>query len=228
MNKMVTVVDFQIFARAAGGIADDQRSINEALFATYEPLRLWLKERVLKAPFRKLLISFADEAYSAAWHGSVSVAAGICEVTEAVPASLLRQQAGDHRWVLGIVRHALECVAGETGWRSQELEGLVATMAEQPLPLMHVFERLTQEDKITGVKCEVRLAVQPGSTQLGVWLVSKGNVEREVALLSKRGPIFLEDEFPLSKSAIRRPDFLLLDKAGKILAKIPLEQSAMH
>ena len=72
MSKSARLVDFQVYARPAGLPDGEQRPINEALFATYEPVRLWLKENDIKAPFRKFVVSLADKVSSARWHGNVS------------------------------------------------------------------------------------------------------------------------------------------------------------
>jgi hypothetical protein len=61
----------------------DERTINHALFTTFEPLRLWLKERQIKAPFRKIVVSL-NAAFAAPWNGHVANAIGICQVTEAM------------------------------------------------------------------------------------------------------------------------------------------------
>jgi hypothetical protein len=44
MSKQVRLVDFQVYARPTGLAGDEQRPINEAPFATFERVRLWLKE----------------------------------------------------------------------------------------------------------------------------------------------------------------------------------------
>jgi hypothetical protein len=223
MNKLVRLVDFQVYARPTGLVGGEQRTINEALFATYEPVRLWLKEHETRAPFRKLVVSLADETLAARWHGTLSTAGGICEVTEAVDARVLVQRAGDHGWVLRVVEHALGCVALSAGWRSGDLEGFVKDASERPLPLVHLFEGLTQVDKESGVKCVPWLSARPGETQIGVMVG-----DRMVKVFSKPGPIYLEDAFPVTKSAIRGREFLLLDRAGKTLATVVLDSSSRH
>jgi hypothetical protein len=223
MSKLSRFVDFQVYARPSGLADGEQKSINETLFSTYEPVRLWLKDRVIDAPFKKIAISVADEVSSARWHGNVSNAIGICQVTEAVNLLSLRQRAGDHRWVLGIVEHALACVARSTAWRSVELEGFIKTTSERPLPLVHFFEGLTQIEKASGVKCVPWLSTQPGETQVGVRIG-----KRDVTIVSKPGPLYLEDTFPLAKAAIRGDDYVLLDKAENALASITINASGLH
>lgn len=215
-------MDFQVYARP-GGLASEQRPVNEALFTTYESVRLWLKEHETKAPFRKVVVTFADETSSARWHGKVSNALGICEVTEAVDMAMLVQKAGDHRWVLGIVEHALGCVERSTGWRSDELWGFIREVSERTLPLVHFFEGLAQVDNASGVKCVPWLSARPGETQIGVRIG-----KRDVTVLSQPGPLYLEDSFPVAKSAIRGHEYVLLDKAGKSLASVAIDSSTLH
>ena len=222
MRKLVRIVEFQIGLGSTKLALDEQRSVNMALFSTFEPIVLWLRERTIRAPFKKIAISLADEA-AARWHGNVSNAIGICQVTEAVPVSTIRQGTGDHRWVLGIVDHALGCVARSTGWRSDELESFIKDVSERPLPLVHVFEGLAQVDKASGVKCVPWLSSRPGETQIGVRVG-----EREVTVVSEPEPIYLEDSFPMAKSAIRGREYVLLDKAGKVLASVAIDNLALH
>jgi hypothetical protein len=223
MSGQARLVDFQVYARPSGLAEAEQKPLNEALFSTFEPVRLWLRERRIHAPFKKIAISLADEVSSARWHGHVSNAIGICQVTEAVALRTLRESAGDHRWVLGLVKHALGCVTRSTGWRSNELEGFVKVASERTLPLVHFFEGLAQVEKAFGVKCVPWLSTRPGKTEIGVRVG-----ERDETVLSRPEPIYLEDSFPLAKSAIRGGDYVLLDKAGKALASVAIRSAALH
>ena len=226
MSKQVRVRDFQVFARAPGLAEGEQRAFNEILFSIYEPVRLWLKERTVKAPFCKIVVSLSDATISAPWHGHVANAIGICQVTEAVDVLTLRQNIGDHAWVFGRVFHALECVAQHTDWRSSELEDFITTLSQQALPFVHLFERLTRVDRITGVKCTPWFSTRPGENKIGVRLGSKDGAERDVTVLSQPESLWLEDSFPLAKSAVRGQAFVLLDKAGKVLASVPLDKAS--
>ena len=225
MSKQVRFRDFQVFARATGLAEGEQRAFNKTLFSIYEPVRLWLKERTVKAPFCKIVVSLSDAAISAPWHGNVTNAVGICEVTEAVDVPTLRQNIGDHAWVFGRVLHALECVARHTDWSSSELEDFITTLSQQALPFVHFFERHTRVARITGVKCTPWFSTRPGENKIGVRLVSKDGAERDVTVLSQPESLWLEDSFPLAKTAIRGVEFVLLDKAGKILASVPIARS---
>jgi hypothetical protein len=218
MKKNARLQDFQVFCGAA--FADEQRSLNESLFATYEPVRLWVKERTLSAPFRKLLVSLRDQETSRQWHGQVAMAAGVCEITESVSLAELREHAGNHKWVLGIVDHALRCVAETSSWRSDELEQALSEMRAKNRPLVHFFRDLALKDPSSGITCQPWLEFQPGITRLGVNLTD--GTQRDVTVITKSGPMFLEDDFPIDRAAIRSGSYLLLDKAGHSLASVPL------
>jgi hypothetical protein len=126
------------------------------------------------------------------------------------------------------MEHALGCVARSAGWRSEELEGFIRAASERTLPLVHFFEGPAHVDSVSGVKCVPWLSTRPGETQIGLRFVSKDNAERDVTVLSKPEPIYLEDAFPMAKSSIRRPDFVLLDKNGQALAILPIDKAELH
>ncbi len=73
------------------------------------------------------------------------------------------------------------------------------------------------------MKCVPWMSVRPGETQIGVRVG-----ERDVTVLSTPGPLFLEDSFPVAKSAIRGREYVLLDKAGKVLASLAIDNAALH
>ena len=96
-------------------------------------------------------------------------------------------------------------------------------MSAKAAPLVHIFTGLEQIENVSGVSCVLWLSARPGETQLGVRLG-----ERDVVILSKPGPVYLEDTFPVAKSAIVGRDYLLLDKTGKTLASVPIDKSGLH
>ena len=227
ISKQVRLIDFQVGAGFSGLVLDEEIEVNRALFTTYEPIRLWLREQGIKAPFCKIVVSFADEGRASKWHGSVMVAVGICEVTEAVDPSTLRNNAHDHRWVLGIVTHALACVAREISWSEPSLNDHIARLSEKTLPLVHVFEKLTQMDPVSGTACSVWFSTQPGCHQIGVRFSKQDGISRDVVVASKTRPLYLEDTLPVVKSAIRGPNFVLLGKRGKTLASVPMADETL-
>jgi len=42
----VRLLDFQVYARPSRLAGGEERPINEALFMTYEPVRLWLRDAI--------------------------------------------------------------------------------------------------------------------------------------------------------------------------------------
>jgi hypothetical protein len=170
-----------------------------------------------------VVVGFKDEAWAAPWHGKVMNAIGVCQVIESVDIAVLQQNAGDLRWVIARVEHALSCIASALGWRSEELEGFLAATSEKTWPLIHFFDRLTRIDKISGTKCVPWFSARPGQNEVGVRFVAKDNAERDVTLLSTPDILFVEYFFALAKTAIRGREFLLLDKTGKVLASVPLD-----
>lgn len=225
MSKEVRLKDFQICGGPMGNM-DEERAVNIALFSSYEPVRLWLKERTVKAPFGKIVVSLSDERIFAPWHGHVMNAIGICQVTEAVNLPTLRQNIGDHSWVLGLVLHALGCVARRTEWRSSELEDFIATLSERTLPFVHFFDRFERVDKKTGVKCVPWFSIRPGENKIGLRMTVNDSTQRDVTVFSQPGNLYMEDSFPLAKTVIRASEFMFLDKTGKVLASVPIHEAS--
>ncbi len=177
---------------ALGACRRRAEALNEALFSTFEPVRLWLKEHVIEAPFKKIAISLGGRSLfnALAWQRlerdrDLSGHGGGRSSDDAA-------KRGQYRWVLAIVEHALGCVARSTGWRSDELEGFIRAAAERPLPLVHFFEGLAQVEKPSGVKCVPWLSTRPGETQIGVRLG-----ERDVTVLSVPAPSTWRTPSPL-------------------------------
>lgn len=217
MSKLSRLRDFQIHA-ALGLTRDVARPLYGAMFATSEPVRLWLKDRRFPAPFQKILVSLSDERTARPWHGHVMNALGVCEITEAVDVSTLAKDLHDHRWLLGVVVHALECVAKATGWRALEFEAFIANLRERSWPLMHYFDHLARVDKRTGATCVPWFSTRPGEATVGVRIGS-----RDVAIMS--GPIMLEDDFPIAKTIIKGREYVLRDRAGRTLASVSIDTS---
>ncbi|HEY6562382.1 MAG TPA: hypothetical protein VI072_34175 [Polyangiaceae bacterium] len=200
----------------------DRRRINHALFTSYEPVRLWLKEHNERAPFQKIVVSLDDKATAGPWQGNVANSGGVCEITEVVDIPTLESRAVDHRWVLGVVQHALGCVSRCVGWQSHELNAAIETLSNKPLPLLHLFRRLARIHEPTGANCVPWLSTQPGETRVGVRLTRPGEPEFDVTVISEAGPLFMEDSFPLAKTAFRGSNFVLLDRSGKVLHAVAL------
>jgi hypothetical protein len=99
----------------------------------------------------------------------------------------------------------------------------VSALSASAAPLVHVFAGLSRIEKESRVECALWLSVRPGETQIGARLG-----KREVVILSKPGPLFLEDEFPVKKSAIKDHQYILFDKSGTVLASVPIGNLLRH
>jgi hypothetical protein len=206
---------------------DEERTVNIALSATSEPIRLWLKTRVIKAFFVKIVVEFVNEADYHLWPDKAMNAFGVCQVFEPINLSALRENAGNHRWVIAAIRPALRRLEKELAWRSEELEAFLDELAEKPLPLIHLFEKLARTDRRSRITCTPWQAFQPDLTEFGVRIAAPGKPVRDVPVFSKRD-VLLDDDFPLAKSKLQDGTFLLLDKAGNTLASVPIDERGMH
>lgn len=209
------VTDFQILVGAFAG--HEQRALNEAAFAWFEPLRLRLRDRRVNAPFRKIVVSLRDVSF-AHWEGHVSNAAGVCEVIAIVESDGLGAKISDPRWMAHVVERSLQNVAQATGWRDAELESAVRELGQTPWPLVHLFLSMACVDRRTGTRCVPWLSTRPGHTELGVRIG-----QRDVPLRATAGPLYLEDEFPMAKGVIRDGSYVLLNGSGLSLAAVPLD-----
>jgi hypothetical protein len=226
MSKEMRLRDFQVSINTTGNM-DDDVIIGRAFFTSFEPVVLWLRERIIKAPFGKLVVNLTNDATRARLEGHIMVAFGICHVAIAVDFSTLLQNAADHRWVFGRVLHALIYVDQQLGWRSPELEAFLVATCEKERPLVHFFDRFTRTFKKVGVTCIPWFSTQPGETKLGVRLITKDGAERDVTLLSKAESLYMEDDFPLAKLVIHGSTLVFLDKAGNILAAVPIVEPGL-
>jgi hypothetical protein len=222
--------DFQIGTFGSTLTFDEQRIVSLSTFATYEPIRLWLKAHNVKAPFVKLLVSFVTEAEFHHRKRNVTNVLGICEVDEPVNPSSLRENAGDHRWVIAAVKQALGRVAQDSvvAWRSEEFESFLDELAQRSRPLMHFIDKLARTDRRSHVSCTPWMAFEPGHTQFGVRFTAPDKAERDVDVFAQPGLLYLEDDFPVAKSKLQDGMFLLLDKEGNTLASVPIDERGMH
>lgn len=222
MRRLPRLIDMQVHAGSAGLELEEQRVISLALFTVFEPIRLWLREHDIRAPFRKLLVTLADQDVFAKWHGQVVNVGGVCEVTEAVSVASLKQNATDHTWVLGYVEHALQAVSNDLGWSSDELWEHVRSLGKLPLPLVHFFDSMACVDPASGRRCVPWLSVRPDETLVGVRIGV-----RDVTLASARGPLYVEVKLPFVRAELRGGAYRLLDRSGDVLASVSMDDEPM-
>ncbi len=221
MKKPKRLVDFQVFVKATDLKTDQQKRAVQAALPASEIIRLWLRERELPAPFRKLLVTLGPRETSSTWHGQVTVALDVCEVTEAVDFEGLGT-GRDCTWVFQVVKHALQRTHEETGWESQEFEEKIDALASSRPPWIHVLRALTRLDAPSGTSYEIHYVVTPGHTEVVVHVARRDGSGRQVTVASRDGLLYLEDDFPIARTRLSSDFLLLLDSAGKELARIPI------
>lgn len=224
------LVDFQISVRSVPEL-EERRRINRALFAAYEPIRLWLRDRPVKAPFRKILIDLSDDPRERPWHGQATVALGICEAAEVVAPGELGARVEDHRWVFARVLDALEHVREKTGSSYAGLVEHVEHLQAGPPVVMHRLEALSKIDRQTGAQCEVWYRAAVGDCAVLARVTMPNRSPHTTVLASMPGPLYLEDEFPVKKSLVKAGCFVLVGPNKVELARVavrPEESTALH
>lgn len=221
MVKLSRMVDIQIVVMPHALHAEELRRANQVLFTVYEPIRLWLKERQILAPFRKLSVGFVNEETSSATHGWVNNANSVCLIDLLAPLAALKRVHRDRPWAFAAMIEALGHVHERLNWKSEELEARVMEVCDAGLPFTHDFARLTKKDKSTKTVCVPWMRFNLDLIQIGVRFSSPDKIERETILYSRPPPLFFEDRYPIHKSALRGGSFVLLDKAGNELANLP-------
>ncbi|EMO00169.1 hypothetical protein LEP1GSC112_1769 [Leptospira interrogans serovar Pomona str. UT364] len=218
--QSMRLIDFQIHVRPAGLAQIEQKSCNEALFPVFEAIRLWLRERNISAPFRKIVVSIADYSVAQEWHGDVSVALSICEVTEACDINQVHLKVHDYIWVSTLVLEALEHIRLETGWDNVELRNILGHIGTQSPPCAHLFGKLRKIDRKTGIVCDVWLVAAYKSTSVMTRFSYEGKQIGEIILVHKPGPLYIEDDLPVATTAIVKHSFVLLDRNRQPLASV--------
>ena len=175
----------------------------------------------LTAPFRKIVVTVRDATSFSRSHGRVVNVLGVCEVDQAVEMKALAQKATDHGWVLNVVGRAVDDLEQSVGWKSDELGSFIKRASQSPAPLVHYFDALARHDRKLGIDCVPWLSTRPEETCIGVRIGA-----RDVAVFSKPGPVYMEDEFPLAKAVLRGRAYVLLDRTGSVLASVGIDEGA--
>lgn len=83
------------------------------------------------------------------------------------------------------------------------------------MPLVHFFDRVQRKDRKTGARCVPWFSTRPGESRVGVRIG-----DRDVVVFSMAEPLYLEDDFPLAKAALRGREYVLLDRLDNRLASV--------
>ncbi len=209
------LVDFQVYIPSATA---DWKAANHSLFPVYEAVRLWLKDRKLEAPFKKIVVTLKDQQHSKQWHGKTTVALGICEVTEGVDFGELLARHRDVTWTVSLTCQGLDHIAAATGWKDDSLRSWAASIATTRPPCAHRFSKLHRSHRGTACDCWFEADVDHSAVRVRCTL--PGGKVQEATVGEKAGPLFLEDDFPVAKSRFDAGAYVLLDRHDRELARV--------
>jgi len=221
---MAVLRDFQIYA------GPGNPDVNDRLFTCFEPIRLWLRDHHVRAPFRKILIELMDDPRVQSCAPTVGVAIGICHVVRVLPPGHIAASTTDHRWTLDLVRSCLQDIKESLGWHDDGLDAAVLALRGQPLPLSHTLARLTRTDRSSGIRCEIVFVTTFGESRAIARLTRPEGAISEVVVGTSVGAVDTEDYLP-AKTIIRDGFFVLLDASKKELARVaiaPNESAALQ
>ena len=207
--------DCQIAADLSALVVSTQREINHGLFASFEPIRLWLREQRHRAPFQKLLLEFVGPEHELSMPLTVE---GMCWANDVVSAEELRLGSASNRWVLPRLSSALGRISQALHWRLPELETEIARLSSLDWPITYAFEKLARTPR-RGFRIHPWLRLRPGESVVGATISGPGT-NREVTLRSAVGPLFLEHEFPIARAVVENEQYFLIDRRGFPLASI--------
>jgi hypothetical protein len=207
--------DFQIYA--SPNVHD--YAINVAAFPIYEAVRLDLKRRRPRAPFVKIVIRLANSAAFA--ETFVMVALAICEVTVPVDMTRLAAALPAVPEILAVADDGLAAIRAETGFCDPAIHDALQRCREQDPPCSHVFDRLVRVTR-SGIRCEPVLLARAGVTRVEVRFLGGERLLRADLVADAKGPLWLEDSFPMRRVRIRGAAFELLDATGAILCSLPI------
>ena len=216
--------DFQItFQPTPEDDRNDMRMASLGVFAMFEPLRLWIRAQKIDAPFVKLLIQLERSTLPSGSTWCAGHANGICFVGVSVDFSRLGVDCSTVEWMAKMVQASLAAVRHKIGWGCLALDAHVAELTAKPWPLDHHFAPYDRIDRKTGVTVATWAEFEPGRTELVVKQSRQEKFLREDIVKTAEGQLYMEDDFPISRAAIRSGRYDLLTKTGEVLVSIPLE-----
>jgi hypothetical protein len=217
------LVDFQLnaFPPAFAGLSEDvAKGVNGACFPVYESLRLWLKDRKVEAPFRKIVIDIRDASKHADWHGRAFSALGVCRVNEAVDPVVLRAHAQDTEWLASLVLDGLDHIEAETGWANEELRMCAALTARSHPPCAHRFEQTRKRYK--GTVCDTWFEADVGYSVVKARFTLPSGETRDVVLAEEAGPISLQREYYVKSAVVLDGHYVIREPDKWELARVPI------
>ena len=215
--------DFQISMGPGLGM-DRERLVNLAAFPVYEAIRLWIRSRKLVAPFEKIALRIVDKHSEALspYFLRARNAIGICQMEVPVDLKDAVEPFPNYRLYISCALTALNAIREQMNWRCDELDHFVRdVLPEQNPPCNHLFEELVKVDA-AGTRWEVWFKSEYEKSAVVVIARRGEQVIAERVVASEPGPLYLEDRFPIAKTAVKHGELCLMDKRGTSLAKVAL------
>ena len=204
--------DFQI--RSPPALLDRERELNHRLFPLYEAVRLDLRGRRPKAPFRKIVVTLVDKTRISECR--VMNCLGICEVS--VPVDVELVLSSDLPSLVPLVIRGLEVIASSEGFSDPAIATALTRSGISDPPCSHIFGALTKT-ALGHIHCETWFVARPGHSAVEVRFSAAGTI-RAVKVREANGPLWIEDDFPVRASRIDNERYLLLDRERQILAEV--------
>ena len=218
----MVIVDFQILARVPDASSASAKSMNEDLFPSFEPVRLWLRENSVEAPFRKIVIELKKGPKETS--GRVLIVGGICEISIHFADEPNGDLVRDSNRLGRVVLDACSRIALSTGWDGARLSSAVKHLLARDVPRVHFFASLCRTERKSGIECVPWLSMNYSDYEFGVRIGA-----RDVVVASRQCPIYLEDEIPRMGSAVRSGHFQILSGPKKVVfASVPIRQEDLH
>ena len=214
--KLHKLTDFQIYVSFHKERPIDLKRINWNLYAHYEYIRLQIYEQSILSPARKLLITLVDDKTHTKWHGHVTNALSICEVTEAIDINDLKDISINRDKIYKIIMHSLTCIEKEIGWSSKGLYQIIKSI-KSDYPYSYNLSKHNKKDKHSGMICSLWMIMQPNDYKIEFRQTNKTHQSESVPIIKQHHPIYLEDDFPIYKTKIMDNKFHVIDKHEQVM-----------
>jgi hypothetical protein len=219
----VILSDFQISPALSQSI--ENRALSLYAFPLYEAVRLALRQRRQQAPFRKIVLTLRDaKTYP---DTLVGVALSICEALVPVDAEHLLIASTRWETLVDAATRGLKVVHNQTGYDTRDLLSCIERSGRSDPPCAFQFDKLARFDRASDIRAETWFLARPGHSAISVRLVaSQGS--QEVAVCTRDGPLWIEDDFPVRSARMRGGHYELLDARRKVIASVPIPHAPLR
>jgi hypothetical protein len=216
------LIDFQIYFPESALTHAEQLALNRGLFPTYEAIRLWLKERRIDAPaFRKIAIEIQTDPAMHEFGGLVTVVLSLCMVKVNASVDEARARGSDPAWIGEQVRRGLDAIRAKVGWSCEPLVEFTREVERSRPTCRHLITKFTKTDRRTRTRCEVWMEADRETSRVVVRAKHLDGTETETVVAERSGSLFLEHSFPIATAHIHKHWFVLMEKDGHELVRVP-------